>query len=210
MRCLRQNLWWKKYGKPLMDVMEFYKDESIVKDVNYTFIALMPKVKRPTTMGDFRPISLVGLIYKILAKILTNRIKRVMNTAIGDFQMAFIEGRKILDSFVIAEEIINKWKRENEGGVAIKLDFEKAYDSIDHRFLDDVLSCMGFGVKWRGWIKKCVSSPMLSVLVNGNLTPQFGIQRVLRQRDPLSPFLFNITAEVLSHLFIKATKFGLF
>ena len=105
-------------------------------------------------MGDYRHVSLVGSMYKILAKVLANRLKRVMNSIIGDFQMAFVKGRQILDSFVIAEEVINKWKREEDGGMVIKLDFEKAYDCVDHGFLDDVLACMGFGEKWRGWIRE--------------------------------------------------------
>ncbi|KAK2638085.1 hypothetical protein Ddye_025880 [Dipteronia dyeriana] len=173
-------------------IIEFHKDASIVRDLNSTFIALIPKVKRPTSMGDFRPISLVGSMYKILSK------------------MAFVEGRQILDNVVIVEEIINKWKREEDGGVVIKLDFEKAYDIIDHSFLDDVLGYMGFEERWRGWIREGVSSPFMSVLVNGSPTSQFGIKRGLRQGDPLSPFLFNIVAEGFSRLLVKATNVGLF
>ena len=71
-------------------------------------------------------------MYKILAKVLANRIRRVMYSIIGDFQMAFVKGWQITDSFVIAEEIINKWKEERDGGIVIKLDFEKVYDSVNH------------------------------------------------------------------------------
>ncbi|KAK2640405.1 hypothetical protein Ddye_028200 [Dipteronia dyeriana] len=77
--------------------------------------------------------------------------------------MAFVSKRQILDGFVIAEEIIHHWKKGNEGGLVVKLDFEKTYDSIDHDFLDDMLLAMGFGSKWRRWIKNCISSPKLSV-----------------------------------------------
>ncbi|KAK3189918.1 hypothetical protein Dsin_029479 [Dipteronia sinensis] len=90
-------------------------------------------------MGDFRPISLVGAMYKVLAKVLANRMRNVMQSVIGDYQIAFIKNRQILDSFVIAEEVIHKWKTEKDGGLLVKLDFEKAYDSVDHTFVDNML-----------------------------------------------------------------------
>ena len=182
----------------------FHEDSSVIKDLNDTFITLIPKTKRPNSVGDFRPISLVGSMYKIVSKMLANRLKKVMNTVIGEFQMAFVKGRQITDSFVIAEEIINKWKREKVGGLVVKLVFEKAYDSVDHGFLDSMLENMGFGFKWRRWIADCISSPRLSVLINGCPTKQFGMERGLRQGDPLSPFLFNIVSEGLSCLLQKA------
>ena len=169
---------------------EFYKDGAIVRDINHTFLALIPKTKNPGNLGEFRPISLVGAMYKILAKVLANCIRRVMSSIIGDFQMVFVKGRQIIDSFIIAEEIIHKWRKDKEGGLLVKLDFEKAYDSVDHAFLDSMMVNMGFGDHWRGWIRNCISSPLLSVLVNGSPTSQFGLQRGLRQDDPLSPFLF--------------------
>ncbi|KAI9153519.1 hypothetical protein LWI28_012562 [Acer negundo] len=73
-----------------------------------------------------RPISLIGSMYKILAKVLANRLKLVMDSVIREFQMAFVKNRQILDSFVIAEEIIHMWKKDNKGGLLVKLDFEKA------------------------------------------------------------------------------------
>ncbi|KAK3197910.1 hypothetical protein Dsin_021325 [Dipteronia sinensis] len=132
-------------------------------------------------MLDFRTISLVGSMYKVLAKVLANRIKKKMNSIIGNSQMAFVKGQQILDSFVVAEEIIYAWKKNRVGGLLVKLDFEQAYDSVDHDFLDSIIEDMGFGVKWRKWIKDCISSSLLSVLISGSTTPQFGIEKELRQ-----------------------------
>ncbi|KAK2633799.1 hypothetical protein Ddye_028591 [Dipteronia dyeriana] len=84
---------------------------------------------------------------------------------------------------------------EGEGGLLVKLVFEKAYDSVNHGFLDFMLSEMGFRDKQRMWMRSCVLSLMLSVLVNGSTTSQFDITRGLRQGDPLSHFLFNIVSE---------------
>ncbi|KAK2651415.1 hypothetical protein Ddye_011271 [Dipteronia dyeriana] len=117
-------------------------------------------------MKDFQPISLVNSLYKILAKVLANRFKRVISSVIGDTQMTFVKDRQILDSFVVAEELSHHWKRNNDGGVMVKLDFEKAYYSLDLSFLDNMLQDMGFGEKWRQWIGSCVSTHVLSILVN--------------------------------------------
>ncbi|KAK2652971.1 hypothetical protein Ddye_012827 [Dipteronia dyeriana] len=187
---------------------EFHKDESVVKHVNRTFIALVPKKANPVHLKDYRPISLVGAAYKFLAKVLANRLKKVMDKIISPFQMAFVSGRQIVDSFVITEEVIHSWKKSESGGILLKLDFEKAYDSVCHDLLYKVLNSMGFGVMWIDWIKSCVSSPLLSVLINGSPSKEFSMDRGLRQGYPLSLFLFNLAVEVLSHLFEKVRLQG--
>ncbi|KAK3189602.1 hypothetical protein Dsin_029163 [Dipteronia sinensis] len=139
---------WSVICDDFMLFMEdFHGDGSIVKDLNKTFIALIPKCVKPITMKDFRPISLVGSLYKILAKVLANSRRKVINSVLGETQMAFVKSRHILDSFVIVEEIIHHWRKSKGRGILIKLDFEKAYDSLAHTFLDDMLSDMGFGWK---------------------------------------------------------------
>ncbi|KAK2654997.1 hypothetical protein Ddye_008049 [Dipteronia dyeriana] len=127
-------------------------------------------------MGDFCPISLVGSMYKVVAKVLANRIKKVMTSIVGENQMAIIKDRQILDSFVIAEEIIDKWRKGGEGGLLVKLDLENAYDCVDHFFLQEMLVKMGFALKWRNWIKGCITTPKMSILVDGSPTHPFGLQ----------------------------------
>ncbi|KAK2642951.1 hypothetical protein Ddye_024714 [Dipteronia dyeriana] len=160
---------------------EFYRDGSVVKDLNKTFIALIPKCDKPDQTNE-----------------------EVVNSVIGESQMAFVRNRQILDSFVIAKEVIHHWKTSKEGGLLVKLDFEKAYDTVDHTFLDDMLKEMGFGLKWRHWVWNCISSPKFSVLVNGKPSREFELERGLRQGDPLSPLLFNVVAEGLNALLRKA------
>ncbi|KAK3212501.1 hypothetical protein Dsin_017207 [Dipteronia sinensis] len=132
-----------------------------------------------------------------------------MGDIISDSQSTFVKNRHILDSFVVAEEIIQSWKLDKEGGLLLKLDFEKAYDSVDHEFLDAMMKGMGFWERWRQWIRSCISTLMLSVLVNRSPTAQFRVERGLRQGDPLSPFLFNVVTEGLSCLIEKAAGLGL-
>ncbi|KAK2639288.1 hypothetical protein Ddye_027083 [Dipteronia dyeriana] len=188
---------------------EIHRNGLVVEELNKSFIVLIPKCINLKSMKDFRPISLVGALYKILAKVLANRKWKVINSVVGESQMAFVRNRQILDSLVITEEIIHQWKKSREGGFLVKLDFEKAYDSLDHSFLDFMLKEMGFGWHWRKWVSCCISTPRLSVLVNGSPTRQFGIERGFRQGDPLSPFLFNVAVEGLSAVFKKAEAMDL-
>ncbi|KAK2636690.1 hypothetical protein Ddye_031482 [Dipteronia dyeriana] len=143
---------------------------------------------------------------KILAKVLANQMRKVIHLVIGDSQMDFVKNRQILDSFVIEEEIIHHWKNSKKKGLLIKLDFEKAYDSLDHVFLDHMLHEIGFGCNWHQWIGSCVSTPTVSVLVNGSPTREFRVKRGLRQGDPLSPFLFNVAVEGLTVLLRKTAS----
>ena len=140
--------------------MEFYKDGLVVKHLNRTFLALVPKVRNLLSLKDYRPISLVGAAYKILTKVLANRLNQVMDMIISPFQMAFVKGRQIVDSFVIVEDVIHSWKKKDKDGLLVKLDFEKAYDSVNHEFLFDVMSLMGFGSKWIDWMQGCTTSPL--------------------------------------------------
>ncbi|KAK3221461.1 hypothetical protein Dsin_008486 [Dipteronia sinensis] len=213
-----ENVAWKRPKIIGLDIKRYFDEERLSLEEEFSMEkvteavkscdVLISKIWKPPNMGDYRPISLVGAMYKVVAKVLANRIKKVIKSIIGETQMAFIKNLQILDSFVIVEEVIHKWRKSEEGGLLVKLDFEKAYDSVDHMFLKDMMEGMGFGSKWRQWIQECISSPSISVLVNGSPTPQFGVERGLRQRDPLSPFLFNIIVESLSTLLTKAVNMG--
>ena len=91
-----------------------------------------------------------------------------------------------------------------------KTDIAKAYDSVSWRYLDEIMKAMNFGSKWRGWIKACLRSSAMSVLVNGSPTSEFMMERGLRQGDPISPFLFTLVMEGLSLAVNKAVEGGLF
>ena len=104
-------------------------------------------------MKDFRPISLVGSLYKLVVKVLANRLKKVMNGLINPAQNAFVKSRQILDASLIANEVIDSIQKRKEKGILCKLNIEKAYDQINWNFILKVLKRMGFGEKWVGWIK---------------------------------------------------------
>ena len=145
-------------------------------------------------------------MYKIVAKLLAKRMKNVMSSIIDETQFAFIEGRHLLQSALIANKVINEAKRNNKSCLIFKVDYEKAYDSISWDFLLYMLRRTGFSSKWVKWIEGCMKSASVSILVNDSHTTEFLPQRELRQGDPLAPFLFNVVAEALNGLMRRAVE----
>ena len=110
---------------------DFHEQKAFLKSLNTTFLVLIPKKGGAEELGDFRPISLVGGLYKLLAKVLANRIKNVVGKVVSSDQNAFVMDRQILDASLIANEVIDSWKKRGEKGLICKLDIEKAYDSVN-------------------------------------------------------------------------------
>jgi hypothetical protein len=179
---------------------------------NDTIISLIPKVEKPEKVTDLRPISLCNVVYKVVSKVLSNRLRQVLPDLITPNQSAFVPGRLISDNILVAYEIthylLNK-RDENLGYAAIKLDMSKAYDRVEWCFLYQMMKKMGFNDQWMELIMKCVSTVRYQVKVNGDLSEVFIPQRGLRQGDPLSPYLFLLCAEAFSALLRKGVQDGL-
>ena len=165
-----------------------------------SFLTLIPKKVDVVDVKDFQPISLVGGIYKIIFKVLANQLRRVAHGLISDSQNAFVKGKQILDSVLIASKYIDSRLKSGVLGVLCKLDVEKAYDHVSWDFLMYMLQHCYFSKKLRKWIRYCISTVKFSILINGSPSDFFGSSRGLRQRDPLSPLLFDIVMEALSHM----------
>lgn len=202
---------WKVVKKEVLQFMQdFHQYGKLVGGLNSSFITLVPKKDNPISLGDYRPISLIRSLYKIISKVLANKIKLVIPSIISEEQSAFVEGRSILDGILIANEIVDWWKKTKRRGIILKLDFEKAYDSVNWSFLLAMMKNLGFGAKWLSWVQECISNIRVSVLVNGSPTSEFSPSRGIRQGDPLSPFLFNIVVEGLNILLTRARELNLF
>jgi len=189
-----KDFWEDLKADLLRFVTDFHRNGKLLKGINNTFTTLIPKKDSPQSLNDYRPISLVGSVYKVLAKLLANRLKNVIGSVISDTQSTFIHGRQILDGLLVVNEVVHETKKLNRNLLLLKVDFEKAYDSVDWNYLDDVMCQMSFPRLWKKWMKECVSSAT-AVLVNGSPNDEFALGRGLRQGDPLSPFLFLLAVE---------------
>nr|GEW42683.1 RNA-directed DNA polymerase, eukaryota [Tanacetum cinerariifolium] len=191
-------------------VFSFFSSGKFPEGVNFAFITLIPKVSNPLFIKDYRPISLISLHYKIVAKILSNRLSKVIDSIISTEQSAFISGRQTLDGPLILSEIIDWYKKCKKKRMLFKVDFGKAFDSVSWKYLDYMLHKLGFGSRWRTWINNCLMSSRTSILINGSPTSEFSLKRGLRQGDPLSPFLFIIVMEGLHMAFNNGIASNMF
>jgi hypothetical protein len=140
---------WEVLHLDIIEVFyDFHAREMFEKSSNVSFIALIPKIPGAISLKDFRPISLVGGIYKIIAKVLANGLKTVLEKVISKSHSAFIKGRQILDPIIIANECLDSQVRSGESGIICKMDLEKAYDHVYWDFLLCMLRRCGFRGKW--------------------------------------------------------------
>ncbi len=203
---------WHLIGNDVIrGVLSSLNSGKLVCSINHTNITLIPKVKNPEKVSEFRPISLCNVLYKIISKVVANRLKMILPHMISETQSAFVPGRLITDNILVAFETLHHMqttRHGRQGHMALKLDMCKAYDRVEWAFLASLMGKMGFNTKFIALIIECISTVSYSILINGiphgNFTPTRGI----RQGDPLSPYLFILCAEGLHYLLKKAQLAG--
>ena len=130
-------------------VDEFHVNGSFPRGSNASFLALIPKVNHPQSLNDYRPISLIGCMYKVIAKLLANKLRHVIPVLIDERQTTFIKDRHILHGTLILNEVVEEACRSKKPTMIFKVDFEKAYDIVSWSFLDYMLHRLGFCLMWR-------------------------------------------------------------
>jgi hypothetical protein len=176
----------------------------------YTALASLRHLKAPGPDGfiAFRSISLCNIIYKIISKLLANRLKPLLSNIISHFQIAFVPNFLIQDNSILAHEILHilKFKRGRGGLTVVNIDMEKAFDKMEWTFLLAILQKLGFHPTWINWIRLCISTTSFFVLLNGSPFGLFSHSRYLKQGDPLSHFLFIIGLDAISRLLYSSLR----
>lgn len=188
-------------------ISDFFKSGKLLQQVNATNIYLVPKVQNPTKVSDFRPISCCNVLYKIITKIMANRMQAILGRIISFNRAAFVPGRSIISNILVCEDLVRNYHRnDSPPRCLMKIDLRKAYDSVELSFLRQVMAGLGFPACFINWIMCCLSSAHYSILINGSPHGYFKGKRGLRQGDSISPYLFVIGMEYLTRLLNQAEQ----
>lgn len=162
-------IYWEVVGNDVvLFCQNFLSSGLLPPNVNDTHIVLIPKLLSLEITSDFRHVSLCNVIYRILAKVLANRLRGLLNSVISSAQSAFIPGCSIVDNILIAFEsshALNRHHGDMGGFGALKVDMSKAYDRVEWGFLSKVLLGLGFSTHWVHFMKECVSKVHYKILV---------------------------------------------
>ncbi|GKC67731.1 putative RNA-directed DNA polymerase, partial [Tanacetum coccineum] len=155
--------------------------------------------RREDVMVRFLKSLIILLLLLFPSKIIVDRVKEGLGDIVSINQTAFVPGRRISDNILLTQELMRNYhRRRGPPRCAFKVDIQKAYDTIDWKFLENILVGFGFHPKMVHWIMVCVSGASYSICVNGNLHGFFKGKRGLWQGDPLSPYIFTLVMEVLT------------
>ncbi|KAM2736700.1 hypothetical protein PS2_024364 [Malus domestica] len=196
-------------GDVVQAVRSFFISGYILPNLSCSFVTLIPKAQDTDSISQFRPIAMTNFMFKVITKILADRLAPIAAQIIFPNQFAFLKGRHISDCIHLASECINLLDNICDGGnVAIKFDLAKAFDTLSWDFLTRVPQAFGFHSSFVQWISFILHSAHLSILFNGSPVGFFSCSRGVRQGDPLSPLLFCIIEEVLSRGISKLVHSG--
>ena len=193
-------VFWKDLSDMLLDSFNFSLQNGLMSSSQRNgVIILIPKKDRDTSyLKNFRPISLLTVDYKILAKILANRLKKCLSHLIHPDQSGFLKGRNIGNNIRLIIDIIEYTELNHIPGAILLLDIQKAFDSVSHDFLLRVLRRFNFSTKFVNWIQGFYSGRKSYISNYGNFTKPIDMERGIFQGCPISPYLFLLVIETMA------------
>lgn len=192
---------WPALRDAVIPILHGFYDHSIdLQQLNRAHLIMIPKTDLANRVDQFRPISVLNLIPKLISKILADRLRAFLPDLISPSQTAFVRGRQISENFIATREIMQHIASGTKPAVFVKIDFAKAFDSVNWDFLMRVLQARGFPAKWITWISSMLRTSSSCVVINGEKSDFFPHRQGLRQGDPLSPMLFNLVVDVLQQM----------
>ncbi|KAH7526808.1 hypothetical protein JRO89_XSUnG0053100 [Xanthoceras sorbifolium] len=191
------------FTKEEVRFLEVLNENAPMGGLGKAVVVLIPKVKTPVRIEEFRPISLCNVLYKLIAKVLANRLKLVLDDVISPSQSAFVPGRLILDNIVVAYECLHHLRNSRSGSkghIALKLDMSKAYDRVEWGFLQKIMKRLGFSLGWISKVMGCVSSASYAFLVNGEPRGLLAMLDATELGGWIHGVKVSKTAPLISHL----------
>ncbi|KAK1613281.1 hypothetical protein QYE76_036954 [Lolium multiflorum] len=186
----------------------FYEGTIDLSRINRAFLVLLPKIEAASHPSQFRPISLQNCVMKAITKVLTSRLQTVIQTLVDADQTGFLSGRRISENIVYAADLLRCCHVRKAPTIVFKIDFRKAFDSVNWESLLTILRARGFDERWCLWMEHILRSGLTAVLLNGIPGDWIKCRNGLRQGDPLSPYLFILVADVLQRLIHEAWGLG--
>lgn len=153
-------------------VLKCLEGERLPQNMADALLVLIPKTEKPESIKQFRPISLCNVTFKLVTKVIVNKIKNILEDLVSPNQCSFVPRQQIGDNIIICQELIDalKHKKGKEGGMIIKVDLEKAYDRLEWRFIRETLHDIGLPQRMIETIVDCVSNARFKLVWIGECT----------------------------------------